>query len=62
MTRFSSWPRWAIDLARAALSRVRVLEHVVFEMDLECCARDTVTFVDDEDVSGWPCPGSREWN
>jgi hypothetical protein len=34
----------------------------VFEMDLECCARDTVTFVDDEDVSGWPCPGSREWN
>jgi len=61
MTRFSSWPRWAIDLARAALSRVRVLEHVVFEMDLECVARDTVEFPD-EGVKGWPCVGPEGMN
>jgi len=48
-------------LARAALSRVRVLEHVVFEMDLECVARDTVEFPD-EGVKGWPCVGPEGMN
>lgn len=55
MRPFSRWPRWAIDLLRAVLVRVPVLPAVLFDLDCEVYARDTVVMSEEDGPRGYPC-------